>query len=155
MPFDFKKQRIVTDEEYQNFNQLTIQQIERIREVYKEESSIDRTAEITGHCRNTINKYVKDISVLKRNSRDYEGNEVLRICPNTGKIERRYKTQLQASKDNFISPDTLNKCIKGHTATAGGKVWVLESEYDQNKDYTVKSKFHFSDIAKLNRILFM
>lgn len=106
------------------------QDIQHIRNTYKNVKSIEKTAKITGWSRATVSKYVQDLSSRHPSSK-YAQNWVLKIDPETGKVRWRYPRPSIASEASGISPDTLNHCLKGRTKTAGGFIWKYKKEYER------------------------
>ena len=108
-------------------NKISDSEIKVIRETYKREGSIEKTKEITGYSKNTVNKYVRDLSSLKQNSR-YNARKVLKIVPETLKIVKEYPNTRIACIVEHIERSNLNKALIGKTKTAGGFVWAYKGE---------------------------
>lgn len=128
---------------------LDEEEIEYIREVYKEQKSIKKTAKITKHAKTTVNKYVSDLSIKDKRSR-YNNISVYKIDPCTGAILRKFKNSNQASKLCKISISNLNQCLNGKTNSAGGFCWC----YGNNiKDFELPDKIHVSHIREMGILL--
>lgn len=132
-------------------NRLPAEEVERIREVYKQCRSIYKTATFTGHARPVVNKYVRDMSRQDSRSR-YNNREVLKLEPETGKVIRRYKNANTAAVRNHIRADNICHCLKGRTKTAGGYVWSYADIYDPER-YTSITDYHVSYIRQEDILL--
>lgn len=132
-------------------NRLPAEEVERIREIYKQYKSIAKTADIVGLPNNTVNKYVRDMSRQDPRSR-YNNREVLKVEPETGKVIRKYKNANTAAVRNHIRADNICHCLKGRTKTAGGYVWVYADTYVSER-YTPITDYHVSYIRQEDILL--
>lgn len=120
-------------------NVLNDKQIYNIREVYKECKSIVKTSEITGHSRNTINKYVKDMSSKNPHSR--AGKGIIVMYEKNGKELKRFKNSFQASKKTGIRQSSISLCINHKIKSAGGFIFRFlndKSDIENLKLYHTK-----------------
>lgn len=62
-----------------------------------------------------------------------------------GKYINKYETIIKASRMTGISGSNISAVARheGYHKTAGGYIWVFESDYDSNKDYSVGSQNTF------------
>ena len=102
-------------------NVLNDKQIYNIREVYKNCRSLVKTAEITGHSRNTVNKYVKDMSSKNPHSR--VGKGIIVMYGKDGKELKRFENSFQASKKTGIRQSSISLCINHKIKSAGGFIF--------------------------------
>lgn len=103
---------------------LTGDEVLEIRRSYIKTNSIQKTTEITGFCRTTVNKYVMDLSGQKKHSR-YKIVEIeqLDMDDNVINIFKRYK---DAEQSTGIARSAIAQCIMGITKTSGGYKWRLK-----------------------------
>lgn len=100
-------------------------EVEYIEEVYRTVKSIAKTAEITGYCKLTVNKYVKYMSSLDPRSRDCI-NTVLQINLDTNEIIKEWDKPSIAAKELKINPAEICRVCKGELRQAGGFGWVYK-----------------------------
>ncbi|KEI12759.1 MULTISPECIES: hypothetical protein [Clostridium] len=110
-------------------SKLKNKEIDYIVEVYKKEKSIAKTMQITGFCKNTVNKYVAEMSSKDKRSRNCL-NPVEKIDANTGEVLNEYKKPRLAAIRESISPASICRCLKGELETAGGFKWRYKNTLD-------------------------
>ncbi|RHW65268.1 hypothetical protein DZC34_10600 [Clostridium botulinum] len=130
-------------------NKLGKKEIEYIREVYKEQRSIKKAAEITKHAKTTVNKYVSDLSIKDKRSR-YNNIPVYKVDFYTGKVLRKFKNSNQASTLCRISLSNLNQCLSGKTNSAGGFCWCYG---DNIKNFKLPDKIRVSYVREMDILL--
>lgn len=108
-------------------NKLYDDEIANIIKVYNETGSIKKTAKLTKHSHNTVNKYVKEISSLKPNSR-YNARKVIKMIPETLQIVKEYQNTRIACIVEHIERTNMNKALTGKILTAGGFIWAYKGE---------------------------
>lgn len=126
--------------------------IEYIRNTYVKCHSIEKTIVITGWARNTVHKYVSDLSCSNPSSL-YNHRHILKLDRKTGKVLMEYQDLATAARLTHLGISNINKCVKGHTQTAGGYCWRYKDEYSQ-ASFIPPSKFFYSEDNFINRLLF-
>lgn len=99
----------------------------KIRETYTDLKSIQKTAFLLGISKNTVNKYVKDLSCQDKHSR-YSNTRVFQKTLDGNKVISIHKNANAAAKATGISVYTLNHCLRKRTNTAGGYLWEYENK---------------------------
>lgn len=107
----------------------TQKDIQYIRIVYLKCKSIAKTTEITGWSRNTVHKYVSDLS-CKHPSSKYNHRKVLKIDIITREIISKYDDLSTAAEKTGVSMSNIDHCLKKDTRSAGGYCWIYEDEYN-------------------------
>lgn len=105
-------------------------EIDLIVKTYKELKSIQKTSKELGFCKNTVNKYVREISSKDTRSR-YNNNTVLKIDIETNTVIKEFKNSNVAAKESNLSLSTLNKCLNNVTKTSGGFRWTYKNTLDK------------------------
>ena len=103
-------------------SQLSDEQIELIKSVYKKNKSIIKTAKITKFSNVTINKYVKYISCKDTRSR-YCINKINQIDLTNNCIIKTWDKPSLASKELEINLSEICRVAKGELKQAGGFGW--------------------------------
>ncbi|QUI25933.1 hypothetical protein HZI73_26330 (plasmid) [Vallitalea pronyensis] len=117
-----------------------------IRDTYAQVQNIDLTAELTNWSRNTVHKYVQDLSCNDPRS-CYNHRKVCQIDLSTKQIIQTFRDPVTVTKNVNISETLLNKALKGHTHSAIGFGWCYEDQLDVymssigNKHY-IKPSIH-------------
>ncbi|KGM94692.1 hypothetical protein IRP63_16140 [Clostridium phage CWou-2020a] len=110
-------------------SKLKNKEIDYILEVYKKEKSIEKTVKITGFSKNTVNKYVEEISSKDKRSRNCL-NPIEKLDANTGQVLEEYRKPSIAAIKEAIHPASICRCLKGELDTAGGFKWRYKNTLD-------------------------
>ncbi len=103
-------------------SKLRKEEIDYIEKVYREVRSIQKTSEITGFSKPTVNRYVKEISCLNPRSRDCK-NPIYQIDLETKEVIKEWDKPAIASKELNINPAEITRVAKGELKQAGGFGW--------------------------------
>ena len=103
-------------------SKLKGEEIDYIVNTYKEVKSIVKTYKITGFSKNTVNKYVSDVSSTDKRSRNCK-NEVEQIDLDNGKVIKEWFKPSHASRELDISLSEIVRVLKGELKQAGGYGW--------------------------------
>ena len=125
-------------------------EVEFIIKTYKEIKSIDKTAKLTGYCKNTVNKYVRNISRYKKRSRNCK-NEILQIDLNTGNIIKVWYKPSVACKELKINPSEVCRVLKGELRQAGGFGWRYKDITINNSGVLGENIFLYKKMHKYTR----
>ena len=102
-------------------DRATKQDKEKILSVYSQTKSIEKTAQITGWSKVTVNKYVKDKSTWRPGSKAFPGHVVQK--DQAGKMINIFNTAKEAARVTGVSESNIAHCIAGKTKFAGGFQW--------------------------------
>lgn len=108
----------------------TQQDIQVIQNVYLQCKNIETTIEKTGWSRNTVHKYVKELSNQHPSSK-YNHRHILKLDKNTHDVIEEFIDLSTASKITNISISNISHCLKGDTKTAGGYMWLYKDGENQ------------------------
>jgi 6-phosphogluconolactonase (cycloisomerase 2 family) len=128
---------------------LAEDEVQNIRSKYLELKSIDKVAKTLGHAKNTVNKYVKDLSSLDKRSRN-NNIAVFKIDAITGKIIGKFKNANSAATMCHIAVSNLNQCLSNKTNSAGGFCWCYANKY---KNFKLPNKIHTSYVREEDILL--
>ncbi len=131
----------------------TQKDIEDIRQTYIQCKSIEKTVKETGWSRNTVHKYVSDLS-CEHPSSSYNHRHVLKLDRKTGKVIMDYQDLATAAKLSKVSISNIDHCIKGNTKTAGGFCWIYKDQYKEG-EFKPPSSFFYSESKFIDRLLFL
>lgn len=113
-------------------------EIQEIRETYKKVGSIVKTASILNISKLTVNKYVKDLSVRDKHSRNCKIQRAVIKLSLEGEELAEYKNANTAAKENNISSSNLIQCLSGRIKTCQGHFWCYKDEIENFKKTIAK-----------------
>ena len=103
-------------------SKLKREEIDYIVNTYKEVRSINKTSKMTGFSKNTVNRYVMDMSSKDKRSKNCK-NVIKQIDIKTGEIIKEWNKPSHAAKELNINLAEIVRVAKGELSQAGGFGW--------------------------------